>query len=68
VQGAEAAGLEIETIRALTVRALDVNGTVAPFDDQRVLQAISRATDRQALIDAAAFGQGTPNWQPFPEG
>lgn len=68
VAGAEAAGLEVETIDALTVRTLDVNGTVAPFDDQRVLQAISHATDRQALIDAAYFGQGKPNWQPFPEG
>ncbi|WP_455905263.1 ABC transporter substrate-binding protein [Microbacterium sp.] len=68
VDGAEAANLEVETIRALTVRALDVNSTVAPFDDQRVLQAISHATDRQALVDAAYFGQGTPNWQPFPEG
>lgn len=68
VEGAEAANLEVETIRALTVRALDVNSTVAPFDDQRVLQAISHATDRQALVDAAYFGQGTPNWQPFPEG
>lgn len=67
VEGAEAANLEVETIRALTVRALDVNSTVAPFDDQRVLQAISHATDRQALVDAAYFGQGTPNWQPFPE-
>ncbi|ALX67363.1 ABC transporter substrate-binding protein [Microbacterium sp. XT11] len=68
VSQAESAGLEVETIKALTVRALDVNGTVAPFDDQRVLQAISHATDRQALVDAAYFGQGTPNWQPFPEG
>src|SRR5690606_1218933 len=55
-------------INALTVRALDVNGTAAPFDDPRVLQAISHATDRQALIDAAYFGRGTPNWQPFPDG
>lgn len=68
VAGAEAAGLEVQQIRALTVRTLDVNNTVAPFDDQRVLQAISHATDRQALIDAAYFGQGTPNYQPFPEG
>jgi len=68
VQGAEAANLEVETIKALTVRALDVNSTVTPFDDQRVLQAISHATDRQALVDAAYFGQGTPNWQPFPDG
>ena len=68
VDAAESAGLEVEVINALTVRALDINGTVAPFDDDRVLQAISHATDRQGLIDAAYFGQGTPNWQPFPEG
>src|SRR5690606_28491293 len=60
-QAAETANLEVEQINALTVRALDVNGTAAPFDDPRVLQAISHATDRQALIDAAYFGRGTPN-------
>lgn len=65
---AASAGLEVEEIKALTVRALDVNSTVAPFDDQRVLQAISHATDRQALIDSTYFGHGTPNWQPFPDG
>lgn len=68
VQAAETAGLEVEEIKSLTVRALDVNSTVAPFDDQRVLQAISHATDRQALVDATYFGHGTPNWQPFPDG
>ncbi|WP_404475400.1 ABC transporter substrate-binding protein [Microbacterium aerolatum] len=67
-EAAEIAGLEVEVIKALTVRALDVNSTVEPFDDQRVLQAISHATDRQALIDATYFGHGTPNWQPFPDG
>src|SRR5690606_16358862 len=65
---AESAGLDVEEIKALTVRALDVNGTVAPFDDQRVLQAISHATDRQSLIDSTYFGHGTANWQPFPDG
>lgn len=67
-EAAESAGLDVEEIKALTVRALDVNGTVAPFDDQRVLQAISHATDRQALIDSTYFGHGTANWQPFPDG
>lgn len=68
VAASEKAGLAVERIRALTVRALDVNSTVPPFDDQRVLQAISHATDRQALIDGAYFGEGTPNFQPFPKG
>ncbi len=68
VDASESAGLVVEKIRALTVRALDVNNTVAPFDDPKVLQAISHATDRQALVDGAYFGQGTPNFQPFPTG
>lgn len=68
VQAAESANLIVEKIRALTVRALDVNNTIAPFDDPLVLQAISHATDRQALVDGAYFGQGTPNFQPFPAG
>jgi peptide/nickel transport system substrate-binding protein len=68
VDAAGRAGLDVEKIRALTVRALDVNNTVAPYDDPKVLQAISHATDRQALVDGAYFGQGTPNWQPFPKG
>lgn len=67
-QASESAGLVVDRIRALTVRTLDVNNTVAPFDDPRVLQAISHATDRQALVDGAYFGQGTPNFQPFPKG
>ncbi|TQJ29857.1 ABC transporter substrate-binding protein [Microbacterium sp. SLBN-146] len=68
VQASESAGLEVERITALTVRTIDVNNTVAPYDDPRVLQAISHATDRQALVDGAYFGEGTPNFQPFPEG
>lgn len=68
VQASESAGLEVERITALTVRTIDVNNTVAPYDDPRVLQAISHATNRQALVDGAYFGQGTPNYQPFPDG
>lgn len=68
VSAAEAAGLTVEEINVLTVRVLDVDGTVAPYDDPRVLQAISHAIDRQALVDIAFFGHGDPNWQPFPAG
>jgi peptide/nickel transport system substrate-binding protein len=37
-----------------------VNCTRAPFKDPRVRQAIGYAIDRQALIDAAFFGQAVP--------
>jgi peptide/nickel transport system substrate-binding protein len=68
VDAAEQAGLATEVIKALTVRVFDINNTVAPFDKPQVPQAISHAIDRKALIASGYFGQGTPNWQPFPDG
>jgi peptide/nickel transport system substrate-binding protein len=68
VEAVEQAGLTAEVIKALTVRVFDINSSVAPFDQPEVPQAISHAIDRDALIASAYFGQGTPNWQPFPDG
>lgn len=39
---------------------LAINNAVAPLDDLRVRRAISHALDRQAIIDGAMFGYGTP--------
>ena len=39
---------------------LSTNNKRAPFDDVRVRKAIAHAIDRQALIDGAMFGYGTP--------
>jgi len=39
---------------------LSTNNGKAPFDDLKVRQAIAHAIDRQAIIDGAMFGQGTP--------
>jgi peptide/nickel transport system substrate-binding protein len=39
---------------------LAMNNARAPFDDIRVRQAIAHAIDRQAIIDGAMFGYGTP--------
>lgn len=39
---------------------LSTNNTKAPFNDVRVRQAIAHAIDRQAIIDGAMFGLGTP--------
>ncbi|WP_186424386.1 ABC transporter substrate-binding protein [Pannonibacter sp. I15F10I1] len=39
---------------------LATNNARKPFDDLRVRQAIAHLIDRQALIDGAQFGYGTP--------
>ncbi|EEE39123.1 peptide/opine/nickel uptake family ABC transporter, periplasmic substrate-binding protein [Rhodobacteraceae bacterium KLH11] len=39
---------------------LSTNNQQPPFDDIRVRQALAHAIDRQAIIDGAMFGYGTP--------
>ncbi|MEM8789572.1 MAG: ABC transporter substrate-binding protein [Pseudomonadota bacterium] len=39
---------------------LSTNNAQPPFDDVRVRKAVSHAIDRQAIIDGAMFGFGTP--------
>lgn len=39
---------------------LSTNNSQPPFDDAKVRQAIAHAIDRQAIIDGAMFGLGTP--------
>jgi len=39
---------------------LAMNNKQAPFDDLRVRRAVSYAIDRQAIINGAMFGYGTP--------
>ncbi len=39
---------------------LSTNNKQAPFDDVRVREALAHAINRQAIIDGAMFGYGTP--------
>ena len=39
---------------------LSTNNKRPPFDDVRVRRAIAHALDRQAIVDGAMFGHGTP--------
>ncbi|WP_406675129.1 ABC transporter substrate-binding protein [Nonomuraea sp. N2-4H] len=68
VAGVKAAGFPVLTTDVLPVRVLDVNNTVKPFDNPKVVEAISTAIDRRALVETANFGYGEPAWQPFPKG
>jgi peptide/nickel transport system substrate-binding protein len=50
--------VEVGTTEGETVMGLNLRR--APFDDIRVRRAIAHAIDRQALIDGAMYGYGTP--------
>jgi peptide/nickel transport system substrate-binding protein len=39
---------------------LAINNRLPPFDNVKVRQAVAHAIDRQAIIDGAMFGYGTP--------
>jgi len=39
---------------------LSTNNKMPPFDNPKVRQAVAHAIDRQAIIDGAMFGHGTP--------
>jgi peptide/nickel transport system substrate-binding protein len=46
---------------------MSTNNKAAPFDNKLVRQAVAHAIDRQAVIDLAMFGYGTPigsHWSP----
>lgn len=45
---------------------LVINNGAAPFNDLRVRRALNHAIDKQAVIDAALFGYGTPIGSHFP--
>jgi peptide/nickel transport system substrate-binding protein len=68
VASAKAAGLQVQVIPSLVVAVLDINNTIAPFDDPKVVEALKFAVDRAALLQTAQFGYGEVAYQPFPEG
>lgn len=68
VEQAKAAGLEVQVIDTMYVAVLDVNATMAPFDDPAVVEAMKYAIDREKLVEVASFGVGAVNYQPFPPG
>ncbi|WP_374457771.1 ABC transporter substrate-binding protein [Nocardioides sp.] len=68
LQQAKDAGLDVQVIDTMFVSVLDVNVTMAPFDDPAVVEAMKYAIDREKLKEVAAFGVGDVSYQPFPPG
>jgi peptide/nickel transport system substrate-binding protein len=62
------AGFKVLRIPVEQTQQIDINGTVAPFTDPRVVQAINYAIDRRAIVGALQGGYGFPNTEPWPPG
>ena len=68
LQQAEQAGLETIVEDTLSFVHLQMNRTRSEFDDPLVRQAINHAINREAIVQALLFGEGSPAIQNFPEG
>ncbi|MEQ1690057.1 MAG: ABC transporter substrate-binding protein [Gemmatimonas sp.] len=60
--------LQLLTPPAMFTNVLAFNTTRAPFDDQRIRQAVSMAVDRRRLVQAAVAGYATPAGSAIPPG
>jgi len=68
IKAAESAGLEVQILDSMFVSVLDVNTSMAPFDNPAVVQALHFGIDREKIKKVANFGVGDVNYQPFPKG
>jgi peptide/nickel transport system substrate-binding protein len=60
------ANVVIDSVPTSTWDGLIMNGAHKPFDDPRVRKAIAMAMDKQALVEVALYGQGTPTHTMIP--
>jgi peptide/nickel transport system substrate-binding protein len=68
IEQAEAAGVVVEVIKSLQVNDLNINNTIAPFNDPAVLEALHYAVDRDEIIKTITYGTGDATFQSFPKG
>jgi peptide/nickel transport system substrate-binding protein len=68
IEAAKSAGLEVQVLDSMFVSVLDVNASMAPFDNPAVVEAMKYGIDREAIKKTTNFGVGDVNYQPFPSG
>jgi len=68
IEAAKSAGLEVQILDSMFVSVLDVNASMAPFDNPAVVEALHYGIDREAIKKTTNFGVGDVNYQPFPKG
>ncbi|KAA0941243.1 ABC transporter substrate-binding protein [Streptomyces apricus] len=65
---AKKAGLDVFVQPGFNASNLSLNVNKAPFDDDRVVDAVRHAVNRQEFVDKLTFGYGEVTDQPFPKG
>jgi peptide/nickel transport system substrate-binding protein len=68
IKAAQAAGLEVQVLDSMFVSVLDVNTSMAPFDNPAVVEALHYGIDREKIKQVSNFGVGDVNYQPFQKG
>lgn len=67
-QAAKKAGLDVFVQPGFNASNISLNVNKAPFDDDRVVDAVRHAIDRKEFVDKLTFGYGEETDQPFPKG
>ncbi|MEU5330412.1 ABC transporter substrate-binding protein [Streptomyces parvus] len=65
---AEKAGLDVFVQPGFNAANLSLNINKAPFDDDRVVDAVRHAVNREEFVQKLTFGHGEATDQPFPKG
>jgi ABC-type transport system substrate-binding protein len=68
IDGAKAAGLDVQVIPSPEIYALAFNTSIAPFNNPAVIEAIQYGIDRDKIVAVGQFGVGKASTQPFPPG
>ncbi len=65
---AEKAGLDVFVQPGFNASNISLNVNKKPFDNDKVVDAVRYAVDRQEFVDKLTFGYGETTDQPFPKG
>ncbi|MGY0489840.1 ABC transporter substrate-binding protein [Streptomyces sp. WG-D5] len=65
---AKKAGLDVFVQPGFNASNISLNTNKKPFDNDKVVDAVRHAIDRQEFVDKLTFGYGETTDQPFPKG
>lgn len=58
--------LRADSVPTPTWDGVILNNAIPPFNDPRVRKALALTIDKEALVELALFGQGSPTFSPIP--